>query len=160
MDEKILLLIAGLYRQASRISMYALRAEKDKRPEMAVFFQALAESHHRQANRFLLQARGFLSNTGENSRILLEDELPACIETYEILHREALALESKSMVTGCRQSAGIERMSRNLIQRLGDDPKVRSYHVCDFCGFISPDVPPESCPICTAPKKRFIAFTP
>ncbi|HEB70962.1 MAG TPA: rubrerythrin family protein [Desulfobulbus sp.] len=160
MDEKILLLIARLYRQASRSTMYALRADKDKRPELAVFFQALAESHSRQAQRFLVQARGHISDTGENAKTAAEEELPTFIETFDALHQEALDQNNKTVATGCKHSAGIERMNRNLIQRLIDDPEVRSYHVCDFCGFLSPDAPPDSCPICTAPKKRFIEIAP
>ncbi len=35
MEEKTLLLIARLYRQASRSAMYALRADKDKFIEIA-----------------------------------------------------------------------------------------------------------------------------
>ena len=160
MEEKILILVAALYRQASRSTLYALRADKDKRPEMAVFFQALAESHARQAGRFLLQTRGILADTQENVRIASEEELPSFVETFATLHKQAMATNNKALATGCRHSEGIERMSRNLLQQLTDDPQVRSYHVCDFCGFISPDSPPESCPTCTAPKKRFIAITP
>ncbi len=160
MEEKILLLIARLYRQASRSTMYALRADKDKRPEMAVFFQALAESHIRQARRFLVQSRGHLSETKENTKVASDEELPTFIETYDALHQEALAQDNRSIATGCRHSAGIERMNRNLIQRLADDPEVRSYHVCEFCGFVSPDTPPKSCPICSAPRKKFIEIAP
>jgi len=138
MEEKILLLIARLYRQASRSTMYALRADKDKRPEMAVFFQALAESHIRQAQRFLVQSRGHLSDTKENTKVASDEELPTFIETFDALHQEALTLDNRSIATGCRHSAG----------------------VCDFCGFVSPDTPPESCPICSAPKKRFIEIAP
>ena len=28
-------------------------------------------------------------------------------------------------------------------------------HVCDFCGFVTKNAPPDNCPICTAPKQRF-----
>jgi len=155
MEEKILLLISRLFRQASRSAMYALRADKDKRPELAVFFQALAESHSRQAQRFLLQARGALSETQKNTNVAFEEELPTFIETYEALEQEARNQDNKALAVGCKHSAGIERMNRNLIKRLSDAPQVRSYHVCNFCGFVAPDNAPASCPICTAPKKRF-----
>lgn len=160
MEEKILLLIARLYRQASRSAMYSLRADKDKRPELAVFFQALTESHSRQAQRFLMQTRGVVGQTQENTRTAFEEELPAFIELYEALHQEAQALNNKGLACGCRHSAAVERMNRNLIKRLSDDPQVRKYHVCDFCGFVSPDTPPENCPICTATKKRFVEIVP
>ena len=159
MDEKILLLVARLYRQASRSTMYALRADKDQRPELAVYFQALAESHSRQAHRFLLQTRGASHPTGENSRIAIEEELPAFIETYTALEQEAGNQGKKALLTGCRQSAATERMNLNLIKRLEDSPEIRSYHVCDFCGFMAPDSAPDACPICTAPKKRFNKFS-
>ena len=160
MEEKLLTLAGRLFRQAGRSTMYALRADKDKRPELAVLFQALAESHSRQAQRFLVQARGFLGNTDKNTAIAFTEELPAFIELYEAMQLEAQEMKNKARTTGCKHSIGVERMNRNLLQRLADDPQVRNYHVCDFCGFVAPDTAPESCPICTAPKKRFVKITP
>ncbi len=160
MEEKLLTLAGLLFRQASRSTMYALRADKDKRPELAVLFQALAESHARQAQRFLVQARGTVGSTEKNVAIAFTEELPTFIDLYENLQREAQEIGSKALITGCKHSLGVERMNRNLLQRLSDDPQVRRYYVCDFCGFVSPDNAPEFCPICTAPKKRFIEIAP
>lgn len=160
MEERILTLAGRLFRQAARCSIYALRADKDKQPHLAVLFQALAESHTRQAQRFLLQARGFLGTTKKNIQLAYEEELPALIDIYEALQDEAGKHESKAIATGCKQSSRVEQMNRNLLQRLGDDPQTRMFYICDFCGFISPDDAPDSCPICTAPKKRFIKVAP
>lgn len=160
LQENILLLYASLYRQANRCAMYALRADRDGRPELAVYFKALSESHTRQANRFLLQARGVTGSTEENARIVLDNEIPAFLETYAALDNKAQTVENKALATGCRQSSSVERMNANLLKRLMDNPQVRSYHICRFCGFISVDDPPESCPVCTAQKKRFTAITP
>jgi len=158
MNDTLLLLIARLYRQASRCAMYALRAEKDGQPAMALYFQALATSHDRQAHRFLLQARGVIDNTKENLATVSQEELPGFMETYEALQQQAMEEGKKGLATGCRQSSGIERMNSNLGQRVDEQKEGQKYYVCNFCGFVSPDKAPLSCPICTAPQTRFLAI--
>jgi len=135
--------------------MYGLRAEKDGHPVTALYFQALASSHQRQADRFLLQSRGFIGDTEENISTVTESELPDFIKTYEALEQEARDEGEKGLATGFRQSLGLERMNRNLGQRVDEQNEGQEYYVCDFCGFISPDRAPDSCPICTAPQRRF-----
>jgi len=138
--------------------MYALRARQDGRPDLALLFQALAESHSRQGQRFLLQARGFISDSPANIATATEEHLPYLIEAFESLAKKAGRENKRALAIGADHAARIGRMNQNLLNQLRDTPCPRDYHVCDFCGFVAPDRPPERCPICTAPRRRFIAF--
>ena len=158
MNDHILLLCGQLFKQASRCAMYALRAEQDQRPDLALLFTALAESHSRQGRRFLFQVRGSIGHTPTNRTVMEEDELPGLIALFEELGREAERTGSRALATGSDHSLRIARMNRSLLARLRDQPQSRSYHVCDFCGFVAVDTAPDNCPICTAPRRRFIPF--
>ena len=158
MNDHILLLCGQLFKQASRCTMYALRAKRDQRPDLALLFTALAESHSRQARRFLLQVRGSIGHTPANLTAMEEDELPGLITLFEELGREAEHIGSRALATGSDHSLRIAWMNRSLLARLREQPRTREYHVCDFCGFVAVDTAPDNCPICTAPRRRFIPF--
>ena len=159
MQETVLLLVARLYQEASRCSIYSLRAVKDGQPQLARLFQAMAESHSRQATRFLLQVRGSIGDTAANIRQAFDRELPALMATFEQLEPLFREQGLKPLALGCRHGLAIARMAQSLQRQLAGQAESRDYHVCNFCGFISADAPPETCPICTAPKHRFIPFT-
>ena len=155
MEDKLLDLFAGLSRAAARSRLYAMRARKDNRPELATFFLALADSQAMQAQRFLMQVRGTVGTTEENEQNAFDIEIPAAIEEYGKLLHEAEQLGSRALITGFGHGAEIDRLNLELYRTLGDRPADTDYYVCDFCGYIATDAPPEKCPICTAPRNRF-----
>jgi len=155
MENKLLDLFAGLSREAARSQLYAMRAKKDNRPDLAKFFLALADSQAMQAQRFLMQVRGTVGTTEENELNAFNVEIPAAIVAYGRLQQEAELLGSKALTTGFSHSAEIDRLNLELYRTLADRPADTDYYVCDFCGYIATDAPPERCPICTAPRNRF-----
>jgi len=156
MEAEILELYAGLCREAARCELHALRAVKDKRPELASLFKSLGQSLTMQANRFLLQIRGMVLNTDDTLHEVYETRVPDSIAAYEQLAWTAQRLGSRALSGGFEQSAKIQRKNASLYRQVNKDKRAAEYHVCDFCGYVSRDTPPEHCPICTAPKRRFI----
>lgn len=159
MEEEILELFAGLSREAARCELHALRAIKDNRPEMVPLFKSLGLSLTMQAKRFMMQIRGMVTNTEKTIKEVYQSILPASIEDYEELTRKAEQLGSKALVSGFDQSARIQRKNTSLYRQVAKDRRTSTYHVCNFCGFVSRDSKPEKCPVCTAPDKRFILVT-
>jgi rubrerythrin len=155
MEHKLLNLFARLSRDAERSKVYAMRAEKDGRPELAGLFMSLAASRAMQARRFLMQLRGAISSTDENEKYVYEKELPASIEEYRQLLADAEEEGIKGLATGFRHSSAVEQRNLELYSLLRNNPQDTQYHVCDFCGYVAMDVPPDSCPVCSAPKIRF-----
>ena len=156
MEVEILELYAGLCREAARCELHALRAVKDNRPELAPLFRSLGESLARQANRFLVQIRGMVSHTDAALQEVYQIIVPDSIAEYEQLSRTADRLGGRALTGGFEQSARIQRKNASLYRQVMKDKQVTEYHVCDFCGYVSRDTSPEHCPICTAPKQRFI----
>lgn len=155
MEDKLLDLFARLSRASTRSKIFAMRAKKDGRPALAKLFLVLAESQTMQAQRFLMQMRGTVAATEENRQAVLTDELPAAIDEYLELMAEAEQYGSKALTTGFRHSSNVDKILLTLFKNLKEENLDTDYYVCDFCGFVIKDSPPDNCPICTAPKKRF-----
>ncbi|GAB4335779.1 MAG: rubrerythrin family protein [Desulfobulbaceae bacterium] len=155
MEQTLLDLYARLKRAAERSRVFAMRADKDGRPELARLFLAAAESQSMQAGRFLMQARGSVAATDDNDRELFEQTLREAIAEYETLREEAEENGFQALATGFRHGAAVDEQLVRLREDLAAGAGMREYYVCDFCGYVAPDAPPDNCPVCTAPKKRF-----
>lgn len=136
--------------------MYAMRADRDDRPELALLYRAIASSQEMQARRFLVQCRGSMGTTAENEETAFASELPAFIGEYEALLTAAEKEGSKALATGFRHSRTVQERNLELHAILARRDRDAVYHVCDFCGYIAGNNPPENCPVCTAPERRFI----
>ena len=155
MEEKLLEIVARSARSAERYKLYALRAKKDEQPRLASLFLAIAESHAMQSKRFLMQIRGAVGTTAENEQKAFAEDIPAAVQGYELLLEEAEGLGSKALQTGFRHSGDVEKHHLELYNRMKEREQETEYYVCDFCGYVAEDEPPENCPVCTAPTPRF-----
>lgn len=155
MENELLDLYAKLSRASERSRLYAMRANKDGRPALGKLFLALAESQSMQAQRFLMQIRGKVSLTDDNKQEITSSVLPDAIDEYMELMSQADQIGSKALSTGFRHSGNVDKILLTLFNNLKEENPDTEYYVCDFCGFVIKDAPPENCPICTAPKKRF-----
>ena len=155
MEDKLLDLFARLSRASARSKLFAMRANKDGRPALAKLFLALADSQAMQAHRFLMQIRGTVDSTDNNKEAVVSSELPSAIDEYIQLMAEAEQLGSKALTTGFRHSGNVDKILLSLFKNLKEENLETEYFVCDFCGFVIKDAPPDNCPICTAPKNRF-----
>jgi len=155
MEDKLLDLFARLSLSSARSKVFAMRAQKDGRSALAKLFRALADSQAMQAQRFLMQIRGTIGSTDENEHAVFTAELPKAIEEYIELMTEAEKLDSKALSTGFRHSGNVDKIILTLYKNLNEQNPEKEYYVCDFCGYVKTDEPPDNCPICTAPKRRF-----
>ena len=156
MEKQLLMLFARLSKEAQRCKIYAMRAEKDRHPELAGLYKALALSHLMQAHRFLVQVRGSVGPTSENEITAFTEELPELLKDYQAMLLEAEKEGSKALETGFRHSSAVQRRNLDLYRQLKQKDKAPEYFVCDFCGFVATGKPPDNCPVCTAPKNRFV----
>jgi rubrerythrin len=160
MEDEILELYAGLCREAARCELHSLRAIKDGRPELAPLFKSLGMSLNMQAKRFMLQIRGTITTIDDSIKEVYNQILPGSASEYERLANQAELIGNKALETGFSHSAKIQRKNSSLYRQVASDQQVSKYHVCDFCGYVARNKAPEQCPICTAPKKRFLTVAP
>lgn len=74
---------------AARKRVFALRADKEKYGDLALFFIAMAESEEIQAQRILYMLRGTVAYSAENGREVLEEELPMLKNLYQQMRESA-----------------------------------------------------------------------
>ena len=156
MEEQALNLYAKLIKEATRMEVYAMRADKDQRPELARMYKALTFSHKAQARRVLLQIRGFIGHSDENLSLVIDEELPAFIKAYAKCHHQAVEINNKAIAIGCNHASRITQMNLQLAKRAQELRQLPdTFFICDFCGFIASANLPDTCPICTAASRRF-----
>ena len=149
-------LFMKMSRAAARTKVYALRAERDDRKQLAKLFHAIAVSEDSQAHRLLFQLRGQTGKNELNSKTAFEEEIPGFVAKYEEALISAEKAGERAMQSVFQQSAKVHRTHLNLKKKLNNNPlKKSAYHVCTFCGLIMENHAPEKCPICTAPASRF-----
>lgn len=156
METQLLMLFARLKKEAERCRVYAMRAKKDNRPQLSALFQAISASQDMQAQRFLVQLRGGVDSTVNNERLAFAEELPGLIEEYTAMLAEAREVGSRALETGFLHSSAVQERNLELHRQLERLPRETEYHVCNFCGYIAAGEPPDNCPVCTAPKIRFV----
>jgi rubrerythrin len=153
--EKLLVLFAQLTKESARCKIYAMRAKRDGHPELSLLFTALSASQAMQAQRFLVQIRGSVGSTPENETTAFAEEIPAIMGEYKTMLAEAGKRGMKALETGFQHSMEVQQRNLDLHSRPNGRPEDTGYYVCDFCGYIATDEPPDNCPVCTAPKSRF-----
>jgi len=146
-----------LSRGAARKRIFALRAVKEERPDLALFFLALAESEEAQARRLLYLLRGLVGTTKENVAEVMAEELPRLQNRYRRLGEEAVQQGGMASVRHLsEQEQKVGKKNSFLLQKTRDGKGgVSAYYVCSFCGYVHENEAPETCPVCQAPRKRF-----
>ena len=159
-DEPYAAIAGGIFQlistAAARKRIFALRAEKEERSDLAILLRAMAASEQAQAQRILFLLRGIVGTTAENVAEILEIELPRVQKLFRLLDGEGARLGMVSLRHLAAQETKVGKKSAALLQkRLVDQGRAATYHVCSFCGYLHEDEAPEVCPVCQAPRKRF-----
>ena len=141
---------------AARKRIFALRAVKEKRPDLALLFNAMAESDEAQSRRLLFLLRGLIGKTEENVTEIMEKELPLLQSLYRQLEEEGGRQGMVSVRHLAGQEAKVGKKNSFLLRKTaGGKSGAAAYHVCSFCGYVHENEAPEACPVCQAPQKRF-----
>jgi len=135
---------------------FAMKAEQEGYPQVAILFRAIAEAEAVHAfNHFrLLDA---VSGTQDNLESAFERENFAA-STYPQFVREANEEGNTSVATTFSYSRDVEKGHAKLYKKAlahmmaGEQTE---YYVCQVCGHVSDGVLPDECPICGAPKEKF-----
>jgi rubrerythrin len=136
---------------------YALKADREGRPELARLFRAVADADAVHARRFLFLMRGKIGTTKQSLRAACEQESKSADNEYPPMV-EASGQGSTAVKKAFRQSMMTDRehwaLFREAIGEDGAETDIE-YYVCQICGHTSKDVLPENCPVCHAVCGRF-----
>ena len=152
-------------------TLFADRAKKEKNPQIAALYTALAKSEliHSNDHAALLKAQGIqvkepsydsvkVGTTIQTLKMALSSEDVEIGSMYPNLIRTADLEKFKDAQTqfeNCRDAdARQEELLKDADSRAGKIAKVQ-YYVCPTCGYILNSEKTDECPICKTPKAKF-----
>jgi rubrerythrin len=143
---------------SARNSAFAQKADHDGYPQIARLFRAISDAESVHARRYLRLMRGKIGSTEENLESAFQNEIKANVEEYPRLIKEALEEEDTAAEKAFSQSRDVESGHADLYKKAMNDllsDRHPEYFVCQVCGYVIEDQPPEVCPVCGAMKAKF-----
>ncbi len=140
-----------------RLLMFAQRAEQDDLPQIAHLFRAVAaaESVHSKRHFALLES---VADTQTNLERAFQTENAANGIHYSKMLQEAEEDKEEAAVLVFSQARDVEGFHAKLYKKALDHliaQRSTEYYVCTTCGYLAEREPPDTCPVCGAPKERF-----
>jgi rubrerythrin len=144
--------------QANRTYLaFARKAEDEGYKQVAKLFRAAAEAETVHALSHLRET-GKVKSTEENLQQAIGGETHEFLSMYPKMIDEANAEGAKGALRSFNFANQVEKIHADLYKKalaqLGKNQKV-DYTVCQVCGNTVEGDPPDTCPICGAPKKMF-----
>ena len=149
---------AGESQANRRYLAYAKQAEAEGYPQVAKLFRAVAaaETIHAHSHFRIL---GEIKSTAENLQAAMAGENYEVTNMYPEFMADAEAEGEKRALTSFRWAWEVEKVHEGLfadaLEALGAEAEDLEIYVCPVCGHTHIGVPPDRCPVCNTPGKRY-----
>ena len=142
---------------------FAEAAEKEKLANVARLFRANSFAEQIHATNHLRTLSG-IKKTVENLQAAIEGETfevtemyPAYIRVAEDQGEKTAMLWFNYALVAEKIHAGLYRRAKESVDK-GKDLDFFPFQVCGVCGFTAEGEAPDKCPVCGAPKEKFVKF--
>jgi rubrerythrin len=162
-EENVKGALAGESQAHIRYLAFAEKAAAENLPNVARVFKANAYSEQVHATNHLKTLAG-VGSTRENLAAAVGGENFEVEEMYPAYTVVAQAQGEKVAETYLDWALQAEKVHRSIYQEAkklveaGKDIAARPIHVCSLCGFTMEGESPEKCPVCGAPREKFVTF--
>lgn len=143
---------------SARNTAFAQKAQAEGFDQIARLFRAVAEAEAVHARRYLMLMRGKVGSTEENLKAAFENEIKANVSEYPRLIKEAVDEGDQAAERAFSQARDVEERHAELYKKALNQmitERETIYYVCQVCGYVAEDEPPENCPVCGATKGKF-----
>ena len=148
--------------QANRMYLaFAKKAESDGYPQIAKLFRAAAAAETVHAHAHFRVMEG-VKDTAANLQAAINGEGYEFKEMYPAFLKEAEAEKNAGAVASFRNALAVEKIHYDLYSKALEsfknkkDLPSQDVFVCDICGNTVYGQAPDKCPVCGAPKARFM----
>ena len=146
-----------------RYLIFSIKAGEEGFPNIARLFKAIAfaEQVH-AANHY--KALGNLGTTKENLQVAIDGETYEVEEMYPSFNAVAKLQEEKGAERTTNWALQAEKVHAGLYQKAkqsvaeGRDLEIGKIQICLECGYTVEGEAPDRCPICGAPKSKFLSY--
>lgn len=150
---------AGESQANRRYLAFAEKADAEGHPQVARLFRAAAQAETVHAHNHLRAMDG-IKSTSENLQVAIQGENYEHTTMYPAFVKDADAEGNKRAARSFNYAMQVEveheGFYRQALESLGKDKEQYDYYVCPVCGHTVARGAPDKCPICGAPKDRFI----
>lgn len=154
---------AGESQANMKYSIYSDVAEKEGLPNVARLFKAIAYAELVHARNHLKELGGIQGST-ENLQDAIDGENFEIEEMYPAYKAVAELQEEKGAIRSTHLALEAEKIHSKMytdakkVVMEKKDIEIGTIQICDVCGYTHDGDAPDKCPICQAPKSKFIAF--
>jgi rubrerythrin len=155
--------LAGESQAHIRYLAFSVKAASEKLPNIARMFQATAFSEQVHATNHLKTLAGVgptAGNLGEaiaGERFEIDEMYPVYIKVAELQGEKTALIWLNAALAAEKVHAGIYEKAKAAVDK-GKDIDAAPVQVCSVCGFTVEGEAPDKCPVCGAPKEKFVKF--
>lgn len=155
--------LAGESQAHIKYLAFSEKAAAENLPNVARAFKASSFSEQIHATNHLITLAGIGTTAanlasavgGENFEV--EEMYPAYIKVAELQGEKTAGIVFNRAMAAEKVHASIYKKAKEATDK-GGDLDAKPIHVCTVCGFTMEGVAPKNCPICGAPKEKFVTF--
>jgi len=142
---------------------FAAQADKENKPNIARLFRAIAHAEKVHAINHLKELGG-IGDTVANLGTAIDGENFEVDEMYAAYLSVAEAQSEKGAIRTMTYAIEAEKIHAEMyatartLAQAGQDMEMGEIHICPVCGFTHIGEPPDRCPVCNLPSKRFETF--
>ncbi|NMA60878.1 MAG: rubrerythrin family protein [Firmicutes bacterium] len=154
---------AGESQAHMKYQIYSDVAEKEGFPNVARLFKAIAYAELVHARNHLKELGG-ISGSTDNLQDAIDGENFEIEEMYPAYKVVAELQEEKGAVRSTHYALEAEKIHSKMytdakqVVMEKKDIEIGTIQICDVCGYTHDGDAPEKCPICSAPKSKFLSF--
>ena len=162
-EENVQSAFAGESQAHMKYMAFGDAAQKEKLANVARLFRANSFAEQIHATNHLRTMSG-IGKTADNLQVAMDGENFEVTEMYPAYIKVAEDEAEKMAVTFFNYALAAEKVHAGLYKRAkeavdkGGDLDYFPIHVCGGCGFTVEGEAPDKCPICGAPKEKFVRF--
>lgn len=162
-EENVKSALAGESQAHVKYAAFAYKAEAEKLPNIARAFKANSFAEQVHATNYL-RTLGALGATKDNlesavggESFEIDEMYPAYINVAQAQGEKMATTYLSAALAAEKVHAGMYKAAREAVAA-GRDIDFKPVHVCSVCGFTMEGDAPDHCPVCGAPKAKFVTF--
>jgi len=155
--------LAGESQAHIKYLAFSEKAAAENLPNIARAFKANAFAEQVHAINHLKTLAG-IGTTAENltaavggETFEVEEMYPAYINVAELQGEKTALFFLNAAIAAEKVHAAVYKKAKEAMDK-GGDLEAKPIHVCSVCGFTMEGDAPDKCPICGAPKEKFVLF--
>ena len=162
-EENVKGALAGESQAHIRYLAFAEKAAAENLPNVARVFKANSFSEQIHATNHLKTLSGIGSTKdnlaaavgGENFEV--EEMYPAYLVVARAQGEKTAEIHLNAALQAEKVHYGIYQAAKKSVES-GQDMAFKPVHVCSMCGFTMEGDAPDKCPVCGAPRDKFVTF--